>query len=128
MLKDAWVDSDRTREGDILSALYEAANVKDKVLVRRHFHTTVCHGEVLTEMNIVDDTSNTLMRVLNITVYPDLGHYYSESLYNLWKLIKKYKPKTHYRVVFQEKGRRIDCLNTLPEVMKVLNETVNGTS
>ena len=94
MLKDAWVDSERTREGEILSALYETANVEDKVLVRRHFLTTFCHGEVLTEMNIVDDTANTPMRVLNITVYPDLGHYYSESLYNLRKLIKKYKPKT----------------------------------
>ena len=126
MLKDAWADSNRTREGDILAALYEAANAEDKVLVRRHFLTAVCHGDVMTEMNIVDDTATTLMRGLDITVSPDSDHY-SESLYNSRRHIKKYKPKTHYRIVFREKGRRIDRLNTLPEVMKVLNETVSGT-
>jgi len=39
---------------------------------------------------------------------------------------KRYAPKTHYRIVFKEKGTTIDRIKSLPEVMTVLAETVDA--
>ena len=128
VLKDIWIDSDRRREGDILTSLYEEADTKDRPLVRRYFLTAVCDGDVWTEMDILDDTANTLMRGLDMTVSPASSiNSPPNSLSNpQGKLTQTYTPKTHYRIVFEEKGRTIDRLNTLPEVMTVLTETVSG--
>ncbi len=132
VLKDIWVDSDRTREGNILASLHSAANDEDRQLVEKHFLTTICHGDVWTDFGIVDDTANALMRGLNIT---------SDVL--LFKLQQKpfipnYEPpsgseshlryahKTHYRIVFKEKGITIDRMRSPPNVMTVLTETVSG--
>ena len=38
----------------------------------------------------------------------------------------RYAHKTHYRIVFKEKGITIDCIKSLPDVMTVLTETVRG--
>jgi hypothetical protein len=133
VLKDIWVDNDRTREGNIVASLHAAANYEDKELVEKHFLTTICHGDVWTELDILDDTSNALMRGLNIT--PD-----RDSLFELQRrpFIQNYIPrfvsesrlrythKTHYRIVFKEKGITIDLIRSLPDVMTVLTETVSG--
>ena len=67
MLKNIWVDSDRTREGNILALLRAVTNDEDsRQLVEKHFLTTICHGDVWTETDIHDDTANTLMRGSNI--------------------------------------------------------------
>jgi hypothetical protein len=71
VLKDTWIDSDHTREGDALSSLRAAANDEDRQLIEKHFLTTVCHGVVWTELDILDDTANGLMRGLDITAYHD---------------------------------------------------------
>ena len=61
-----WIDSDRTREGVILGQLYDEADDEDKLLVKKHFLTTICHGDVWMG-TAVDDTANGLMRRLKIT-------------------------------------------------------------
>jgi hypothetical protein len=133
VLKDTWVDSDRTREGNIIASLHSAANDEDRQLVEKHFLTTICHGDVWTEPDILDDTANALMRGLNIT--PD-----RDSLFKLQRtpFIQNYGPpsgseshlryahRTHYRIVFKEKGITIDRIRSLPDVMTVLSETVSG--
>ena len=144
MLKDIWIDSDRTREGDILASLYAAADDEDKLLVEKYLLTTICHGDVWTDTNTLDDTANALMRGLNITP----GHY---SLFRLQQKpsFQNYEPpsgseglratalqarhthleyaqKTHYRIVFKEKCITIDRIKSLPDVMSVLTETVSG--
>ena len=145
VLKDIWIDSDRTREGDILALLHTAANDEDRVLLKKHFLTTICHGDVWTEPHILDDTANALMRGLNIT--PD-----HDSLFTLQRkqLTPKYEPpsgsgplqavsrvqaphshlrythKTHYRIVFKEKGVTVDCMKNLPDVMAILTESISG--
>jgi hypothetical protein len=78
VLKDIWIDSDRTREGNILALLYAAANDKDRQLIEKHFLTTICHGDVWTELGILDDTANALMRGLKITADHD-----SDSLFTV---------------------------------------------
>jgi hypothetical protein len=128
VLKDFWVNSDRSREGNILASLHAlaAADDDDKHLVEKHFLTTICHGDVWTEPDILDDTANALMRGLNIT--PD-----HESLFQSRRnsFLHNYEPpsgshKTHYRIVFKEKGITIDRLKSLPDVMTVLTETISG--
>ena len=145
MLKDTWIDSDRTREANILALLYAAADDEDKPLFQKHFLTPICHGDVWTESDILDDTANALMRGLRIT--PD-----HDSLFKLQRrpsipnheppcgsdgfravsrvqaphLHLSYAHKTHYRAVFKEKGITIDRIKSLPDVMTVLTETVSG--
>jgi hypothetical protein len=40
----------------------------------------------------------------------------------------RYAHKTHYQIVFEEKGITINCIESLAEVMTVLSETVSGAS
>ena len=144
VLKDIWIDHDRTREGAILALLHAEANNEDKRLVEKHFLTTICHGDVWTELNILDDTENALMRGLKTTTdrefelqrkqlviqkhEPASG---SEGLRAISRLRAphshlKYGHKTHYRIVFAEMGITVDLVKSLPEVMTVLADTVNG--
>lgn len=144
VLKDIWIDHDRTREGDILALLHAEADDEDKRLVEKHFLTAICHGDVWTELNVLDDTENALMRGLKVTTdrqfklqrkhlvipkhEPASG---SEGLRAISRLQAphshlKYAHKTHYRIVFKEKGITIDLIKSLPDVMTVLIETVNG--
>ena len=145
MLKDIWIDSDRTREGNILASLHATANDEDGQLFEKHFLTTICHGDVWTELDLLDDTANALMRGLNIT--PGHGSLFklqrkpfiqnnrppsgSEGLRAMSRLQAphshlRYAHKTHYRIVFKEKGVTIDRMKSLPDVMTVLTETVSG--
>jgi hypothetical protein len=112
VLKDSWVDSDRMREGDILASLHAAADEEDKQLVEAHFLTTICHGDVRTDLDIVDDTATALMR----------GSQLAQGL----RYDMRYAPKTHYRIVFKEVCITIDSMRSLPGVMGVLAETVIG--
>ncbi|KAF8493938.1 hypothetical protein F5888DRAFT_1720628 [Russula emetica] len=148
VLKDIWIDSDRTREGNILASLRSETNDEDRLLFEERFLTTICHGDVWTELNILDDTANTLMRGLNITSDhtsrfdlqwqsviqkhdPTPG---SEGLRATMSLVRapppppnvSYAHKTHYRIVFKEKGTTVDSIKNLPEVMTVLTETVGA--
>jgi hypothetical protein len=145
VLKDIWIDSDRTREGNVLALLHAEAEGKDRELFEKHFLTTICHGDVWTELDILDDTANALMRRLNIT--PDHDSLFtlhlkpfiqkhgpvsgSQSLRDMSRVQAphshlRYAHKTHYRIVFKEKGITIDRIRSLPDVMVVLVETVSG--
>jgi hypothetical protein len=144
VLKDIWIDHDRTREGAVLALLHAGANDEEKLLVEKHFLTTICHGDVMTDLNVPDDTENTLMRGLKVTTgrefklqrkqlamlkhEPASG---SEGLRAISRLqaphsYLKYSHKTHYRIVFKEKGITVDLIKSFSEVMTVLSETVNG--
>ena len=149
VLKDTWIDSDRMREGDILTSLRKAADDGDKKLVDKYFLTTICHGDVWTELGIVDDTTNCLMRGLKIakdhaslfqlqrkSFFEDSSNTSGTGSKNLRAFSHAqvprhrniYEPKTHYRIVFKETGVTIDSMRSLPSVMKVLAETVIGAS
>jgi hypothetical protein len=144
VLKDIWIDHDRTREGIILAQLYDEADDEDKELVKKHFLTVICHGDVWTELDVLDDTENGLMRGLKVTMDSMFElqqkqlvvskHQAASGLQGLCVTSRlhaphpnlKYTHKTHYRIVFKEKGVTIDLIPSLPEVMKVLTETVTG--
>ena len=112
-----WIDSDRRREGVILGQLYDEADDEDKLLVKKHFLTTICHGDVWMG-TAVDDTANGLMRRLKITedgVFKlqrkqlvlqkrevGLGCWATSRLHAPHPNLK-YAHKTHYRIVFKER-------------------------
>jgi len=141
VLKDIWIDHDRMREGTILAQLYEDADEDDKKLVKNHFLTTVCLGDVLIEPSVADDTW-VLMRGLKTT--PGIEHKLQEkpSMESKHKVASgsqslramsrlhvphpnlTYSHKTHYRIVFKEKG--ITVLSSLRVVMGVLADIVTG--
>ena len=145
VVKDIWVDSDRTREGNILALLHTEANCEDRRLIEKHFLTTICHGDVWTGLDIRDDTANALMRGLDVIsdhvslfilqVKPYIRTYESRSGSESSqenRRVRAPRPhlrhahKTHYRIVFKEKGITIDRVKRLPDVMTVLGETVGG--
>jgi hypothetical protein len=149
VLKDIWIDSDRTREGTILASLLAEANDEDKWLVRKHFLTHICHGDVWTEFDILDDTENALMRGLDTTQDHDSPFTLQQKSLTQTSaqasgstglqppslvqdkikaphLQPKYVHKTHYRIVFEEKGITISRLKSLSDVITILTETVIG--
>jgi hypothetical protein len=144
VLNDIWIDHDCTREGVILAQLYDEADDEDKELVKKHFLIVICHGDVWTEPNVLDDTEGGLMRGLTAAtdsmfelqqkqlVVPkhqaasgSQGLRATSCLHAAHPNLK-YTHKTHYRIVFEEKGVTIDLIPIFPEVMKVLTETVTG--
>jgi hypothetical protein len=104
----------------------------------------ICHGDVWTEPDVLDDTENGLMRGLKATtdsmfelqqkqlvVSKHQAASGSQGLRATSRLHAphpnlKYMHKTHYHIIFKEKGVTIDLIPSLPEVMKVLTETVTG--
>ncbi|KAF9508105.1 hypothetical protein BS47DRAFT_1366195 [Hydnum rufescens UP504] len=57
VLKDIWIDHDHLREGVILMQLYKEADEDDK-LMQRHFLAAICHGDVLMEPGVPDNTQD----------------------------------------------------------------------
>jgi len=144
VLKDMWIDSDRTREGNILAFLHAAADKNDKLLIEKHFLTTICHGDVRTN-GILDDTANALMRGLDVKNDHKSFFMLQRTPFMLNKNAPSgsggrpgatpaqapqshisYAHKTHYRIVFKENGITLGRIKSLPDVMTVLTETVSG--
>jgi hypothetical protein len=123
VLKDTWIDSDLMREGNILALLHAEANDEDRQLVEKFFLTTVCHGDVWTELDLLDDTANALMRGLSIS--PDPDSLFKRNPYGRSPEPPS-GPKIHYRIVFKEKGIPLECIESLPDVMTVFVEIVSG--
>ena len=146
VLKDIWIDNTRAREGEILRSLRDAADEGDRQLIAKHFLTTICHGDVWEATNSLDDTTNTLMRGLDMELYPkslfDLepptsnfqsnrsrtlsGGLQATSRVKVPRPRKRHAHRTHYRIVFKEKGIIIDKIPKFHEVLVALTETVSG--
>ena len=145
VLKDIWIDSDRMREGNILTELYEAAEENDKPLVLKYFLTAIFHGDVRTISDSPDDTAKCIMRGLNID--PDRGQQFVLQHTPVLPPNEKgsgsavlreacqvpvyrpriiYAPKTHYRIVFAEICKPIDDISSLSDVMSLLSEAARG--
>jgi hypothetical protein len=144
VLKDIWIYHDCMREGVILAQLYDEADDKDKELVKKHFLTVICHGDVWTELEVLDNTENGLMCGLKVTKDSMFELQQKQLVVSKHQAASgsqglrvtsclhaphpnlKYTHKTHYRIVFKEKGVTTDLILNLPEVMKILTETVTG--
>ncbi|KAF9513153.1 hypothetical protein BS47DRAFT_1362609 [Hydnum rufescens UP504] len=135
VLKDIWIDHDRMTEGTVLAQLYEEADQEDKKLVKKHFLTTICHGDILMDPGVPDDT-RALMHQLNGASSFKLQHttvleckVLSRSLnlrLHVPHVTLTYLHKMHYHIVFEEKGVTVDLLPSFHDVMKALADTVIG--
>ena len=121
VLKDIWIDSGRKRDGNILALFHATADDDDKQLVEKHFLTTICHGDVWTEFDLLDDTANALMRGIS----PDHDSLFKRDPF-IWNNEPPSAHKTHYRIVFKEKGIAMYHMKSVPDVMTVLSEAVGG--
>ena len=143
MLKDIWIDYDRMREGAVLAQLYDDADEEGRKLVRKHFLTTICHGDVWTKPGVVDDTRNGLMRGLELPkstfelrqkesvivtskFASGSGGLRATSRLHLPHPNRKYTSKTHYRIVFKELGTTIDMMPCYHDVIQSLLDIVTG--
>jgi hypothetical protein len=144
VVKDIWIDHDRKREGAILAELHAQAVNEDKKLVEKYFLTAICYGDVWMAPGVLDDTENGLMRGLKVTMdsmfelqrkqfviqtHPTPTG--SEGLRAISRLHVphpnvKYAHKTHYRIVFKERGVTIDLIPSLPDVMTIVTDIVDG--
>ena len=153
VLKDIWVDKDRMREGTILAQILNEAGAKGdecKHQVGKYFLTTICHGDVLLDPDVIDDTEQGLMRGLRTTdrtfslrdlmiaamtksVSESLKDSRPESLPAMNVYVHSRDPityahKIHYRIVFKERGVTIHHIPLFHDVLKILADTTQGLS
>ena len=151
VLKDIWVDKDRMREGTILTQILNEAGAKGDECQRqvgKYFLTTICHGDVLLDPDVIDDTEQGLMRGLRTTdrtfslrnlMITAMTKSRSESssdsrpeslpktnVYGHGRGAIPYAHKTHYRIVFEECGVPIHHIRLFHDVLKVLADTTQG--
>jgi len=104
----------------------------------------MCHGDVLLEPGVVDDTKNCLMRGFEVNeanVFglpkknpkindknsaPGSNSIRATSRFHARHPILRYPHKTHYRIVFEEQGITIDDIRSLPDVLTILAETATA--
>ncbi|KAI0341450.1 hypothetical protein BDW22DRAFT_1430104 [Trametopsis cervina] len=131
VVKDYWVDDDRTREGDTLAAIRQAAQASDNPLHKerfdRHFLHVVCHGDVY--INGEKDNTFSLMRK-SAPLPSDLPPYELKRLEGAVGVAKKalveHSSKTHCRIMFLECGETIDKLTSVKKICKALHEANTG--
>ncbi|KAJ3557293.1 hypothetical protein NM688_g1550 [Phlebia brevispora] len=71
-IKDAWIDSDRTREGYLMKRILEDLSQDDREKLRPYLLTVLCHGDVISPSGVADTTrvvpettKRFIMRALN---------------------------------------------------------------
>ncbi|KAF9508232.1 hypothetical protein BS47DRAFT_245652 [Hydnum rufescens UP504] len=67
VLKDMWIDHDRSRERVIFAQLHNDTNPEHKKFVKKHFLTTVCHGDAWIKSGVCNDTQHGLLHGLKPT-------------------------------------------------------------
>lgn len=150
VIKDIWIDSNRSREGDILDELRkDAAAAENKDLIKNieaHFLHVQCHGDVW-----VDDHPDTTLAMRRGARLPDdvefyqitqkLGSSDEVDTHNAprgsiilgrdteqGQVVEDYDDKSHYRIVFVERGHPIGDLTSAGELWFALNGSLRGQS
>lgn len=146
VLKDCWIDADRTREGVILEEIRQSATpgTPQRQALDKYFLTVRCHGDVYIEQE-QDHTFTLLRRKQEIP--QDAGRYrlevqptqerFEDRLLPVGPLpllqrtadgeqIVEYDDKAHCRIVFEEQGETIDKQTSASEVFRLLTATLKG--
>lgn len=106
VLKDAWVDSDREREGDIHWRLLHSDHFeKERPELKEHFIAVEVHGDVML-MGSTDCTPCSSRG-------PSNAHVRSRS-------------QTHYRIVYSEIGESLRNITSLRTIFQTLGDAVRG--
>lgn len=144
VLKDCWIDDDRTREGEILRQIRLSARTEEHERAFRDYLLTVeCHGDVF--IGGQKDQTHSLIRrghavPQNHAWYElrssppspnaDAPLYPSGSIPFLAPIVDReiieYDDKSHYRIVFEELGTSIDKLNSTFDIVYNLGLALEG--
>lgn len=144
VLKDCWIDDDRTREGEIIRQIRLSAKTEEHERAFKDYLLTVeCHGDVFIGEH--KDQTHSLIRrghavPQNHAWYklcpspplPDVDAplYPSGSIAYLPPMVDReiieYDDKSHYRIVFQELGTSIDKLNWTFDIVYNLGLALEG--
>lgn len=151
-IKDSWVDSDRDREGDILSKIRASATPgsQEADMFKNHLLTVECFGDVMIDGE--PDSTDALHRrgaaisatygrlELNLKSHrqslkseqiPAVNAIplpISDANTDAGAAAVDYLAKTHHRIVFKEVGTPIHAVDSLPVVFEALRNLVFGES
>ncbi|EGO04175.1 hypothetical protein SERLA73DRAFT_67889 [Serpula lacrymans var. lacrymans S7.3] len=142
-IKDAWVDEDRDREGDIRKTFEAEADDDDKGEIRKYFLTVLDHGDVIIDGH-VDHTRDLHLRNVNIPSdsrfrlqrkelpadpVSSTGSAPSSGIPGQTRAPHaghyQYSFKVHHRIVFEEVAQPIYTLKYLADVLRIM---IHGTT
>ncbi|KAI0946838.1 hypothetical protein AcW1_010392 [Taiwanofungus camphoratus] len=147
VLKDSWIDSDRTREGVLYGELRDSDTSTDfQNAMKTFIMTAICNGDVYINGE-VDDTQMLMTRgqriprdcskfTVQLTRPPAAqfshssrlatGYHHSPEEYRGKHSAppRVYHPKTHYQIVFKEVCKPISTVTSLATVFKLLSQAI----
>ncbi|KIP06415.1 hypothetical protein PHLGIDRAFT_118969, partial [Phlebiopsis gigantea 11061_1 CR5-6] len=145
VLKDSWVDSDRTREGEILENIRSASRInKDYAAL---IDTTLLHTHDFGNVQVCDEDDNThtvIRRGLDLSQHKATMEVKADPMAHK-KIVSRLPPtgmalppkqrqadllqygaKVHHRVVFKEVGIRTTEVESLAQIFARLADVVTG--
>ncbi|KAI0089643.1 hypothetical protein BDY19DRAFT_1070382 [Irpex rosettiformis] len=146
VIKDCWIDTDRKREGDILSEILEAAKTSSNPdhlsNIKNHFLTVVHHGDVL-----VDGVKDTTLSLRRGTEFPELRKFLDlersssttkevdkppvgivtldKNTVNWLNKFERADDKSHYRIVFDSE-ENCDPIDTLTSGLAIWDAMIDA--
>ncbi|KDQ10991.1 hypothetical protein BOTBODRAFT_190144 [Botryobasidium botryosum FD-172 SS1] len=154
VLKDVWIEDDRTREGTIYEEVLEAIGPEDMDRAKAHFLTIICHGDVMLKKpgghQMADNTKDSIRGGYVIPqsdsqAFPKLWRKFASapltthavtteigSIPELSPAIigdldtGKFYSRTHYRIVFGEVGIPVKDVTRMDQVLRALEGAANG--
>ncbi len=122
-LKDAWVDHDRGREGDVFTRLRQSSiSAAHTVVLDKCFLTVQCHGDVFIsdhqDCTWISPISQATPTVSHAPVVGPSGAIFAD--------IPQDRRQVHYRVVFEEIGKPLSRETSLCTVFKILADAAVG--
>ncbi len=120
VLKDTWMDSERSSEGEILSNIVGDLPVEDQDKSRDFFPAIECHGKVYLdyERNALDAARSFTMADPSTEQLPDAQP--------LWHKIATQKGPVHYRIVFKDVCKPLNKETSLATIFRALSKTAFG--
>lgn len=111
-LKDVWVDSDREREGDVVSQVLQSTYLSENADMKIFFIPVHCHGDVIISGK-KDRTPEVVRYSRTDTIPGDPSDDERPS-------------RVHYRIVYGEVGEPLSKVTSLYKVFRALKDAVIG--
>lgn len=120
VLKDTWIDPERSSEGDILANIVADQPVEDQDKTRDLFPDIECHGKVY-----LDDGRHTLDAGRSFTMANPSDEQLPD-VESIWYRIATQKGPVHYRIVYKDVCKPLDKETSLATIFRALSRTGFG--
>lgn len=151
IIKDTWIDSDRTREGDVMTQiLQDATSDTHRAALEKIFLTVVCHGDVQWHGHTSKTRHLDEFKLFATQLAPqDSQRHESDSFRTRQttgtcadrafsrnaadeekrpEYLIQYHAKTQYRIVFEEVGTPLHGLTSPGKIFEALKTISQGVS